>query len=611
MRVILPGAPSQSQNYFIRLRSQPRAGDDTNLDGGQSRGEYRLQIRLQQVDEVPGSVIKYADIKYATNGIEVLGLLNHSPLMSESTESSAANDSLGTAQGLGNLLTTDRNVISVGGNLSAAADVDWYTFTLDYNFIQAIGGVNAGGKTWSNIFDIDYADGLSRPDTTISVFDANGNLILVSRDSNIEDDQPGAGQGADTDDLSRGSFGTRDAFIGSVQMPAGVMPAGSTSRYFVAVSSDAQLPSALNATFLAGSTNTLVRLEPVNSVQRIAEDHIGVDGHVTGTPANYNLNLPVQTMFEIGTPIDLDTHIAPFTLSNVVLYVSSGSSLNMVNPYTGTREVVVGNLSSGGGVQDIALRSDGRMFGAEALPGTANTAGRLVSIDWSNAALSTVGNDAIPDFDPNTNPPDLEQLTSDNVDALAYRRSGADGSGVPQYELYYSVRGNRTGLPSASTLYRADPANGSAAVATNQPWGRRGVFTAGTVDIGRTTGMAFLGNTLYGVSDTGNFFKINTGNGQAFDVVDVGTMAFSGLTLGPQNVKVVLMRTCCSPSTPWVCLCVEREWRTAEHFQRRGKPGEHRRGWRHGLGLYARRRQFVAPDDAATRRCRTRHQLDL
>ena len=127
----------------------------------------------------------------------------HSPLMGESAESTTANDSLGAAQGLGNLFTTDRNVISVAGNLSAAADVDWYTFTLDYNFIQAIGGVNAGGKTWATIFDIDYADGLSRPDTTISVFDANGNLILVSRDSSIEDDQPGAGQGADTDDLSR------------------------------------------------------------------------------------------------------------------------------------------------------------------------------------------------------------------------------------------------------------------------------------------------------------------------------------------------------------------------------------------------------------------------
>lgn len=537
MRVVLPGAASQSQTYFVRLRSQPIAGEESDLDGGQSSGEYRLQVRLQQVDEIPGSIIRYADIKYATNGIEVLGLPNHSPLMGETAESTTANESLGSAQGLGNLLTSDRNVISVAGNLSAASDVDWYTFTLDYNFIQAIGGVNAGGKTWATIFDIDYADGISRPDTTISIFDANGNLILVSRDSNIEDDQPGTGQGADTDDLSRGSFGTLDSFIGSVQMPAGVIPAGSTAQYYVAISSDAQLPSALNATFTASSSNTLVRLEPVNSVQRIADDHIGFSGHVTGVSGASNLNEPLQTLFDVETSIDLDAHIVPFTLGNVVLYVSSGSRLNTVNPYTGQFETYVGNLPNGGGVLDIALRSDGRMFGAEALPGTAATAGRLVSIDWSNAAAATIGNDGIPDFDPATDPPNAEQLTSDAVDALAYLRTGADGSGVPQYDLYYSVRGMNGAPGPASTLYRANPANGSAAHVDNEPWGvRGGIYLNDPGDIGVTTGMAFLNGQLYGVSNQGYFYSISLSSGRAFNVFDVGPN-FSGLTLGPQNVE--------------------------------------------------------------------------
>ncbi len=81
-----------------------------------------------------------AEILYATNGIEVLGMPGHSPLAGETAESTTANDVIGGAQPLGNLLTSDRNVISVAGNLSAATDVDWYAFTLDYDLIQAIGG---------------------------------------------------------------------------------------------------------------------------------------------------------------------------------------------------------------------------------------------------------------------------------------------------------------------------------------------------------------------------------------------------------------------------------------------------------------------------------------
>ena len=252
MRVILPGPAGQTNTYYVRVRSQPVLNQEANLAGGQSRGVYQLQIRLQQRDEVPGSRVKYADIAFATNGIEVLGLPGHSPLVGETGESSAANDNLGSAQSIGNLLSRDRNTISVAGNLTAANDLDWYQFTIDYDLIQAIGGFNGADKTWATIFDIDYADGLSRPDATISVFDENGNLILVSRDSNVEDDQSGSGPTSQTEDLSRGSFGTLDSYIGSVQMPTGVVPAGSSRTYFVAVSSNRQLPQALNATFVSG-----------------------------------------------------------------------------------------------------------------------------------------------------------------------------------------------------------------------------------------------------------------------------------------------------------------------------------------------------------------------
>ena len=110
-------------------------------------------------------------------------------------------------------------------------DVEGYTFTLDYDLIQSIAGVSGGAKTWATLFDIDYADGF-RGDLTLSVFDASGRLLYIGRDSDIADDQPASGQGNDFDDLSRGSNGKLDPFIGSVQMPAG--GPGSTTRYYVA-----------------------------------------------------------------------------------------------------------------------------------------------------------------------------------------------------------------------------------------------------------------------------------------------------------------------------------------------------------------------------------------
>jgi len=117
------------------------------------------------------------------------------------------------------------------------------------------------------MFDINYADGMSRPDTTISVFDSSGALIFVSRSSNIADDQPTPTKGADTANLAAGSFGPNDPFIGPVQLPE-----GAKRTYYVAVSSNGQLPSVLDATFQAAATDPLLRLEPVDSIKRVVDD---------------------------------------------------------------------------------------------------------------------------------------------------------------------------------------------------------------------------------------------------------------------------------------------------------------------------------------------------
>ncbi len=572
MRVVLPGDPGESATYYVRVRSAPAEDQVDDLAGGLSRGEYQLQIRLRQVDEQPGSTVRNAEIRFATNGIEVLGLPAHSPLIGESAEWTANNDTFANAQPLGNLLGSDRNTISVAGDLSGQNDLDWYQFTVDYDLVQAIGGWSDGFKTWAAVFDIDYADGISRPDTVVSVFeqiwvlDQSGNLVerrnlvLVSRDSNIEDDQPGVGQGADTDDLTRGGFGTLDPYIGTVQMPAGVVPAGSTRTYYVAISSNAQLPLALDATFEAAANNSLVRLEPVNSVLRIADDHIGFSGYtavggVTIEPETelFDIIHPALdlTVFPPPTlpydPIPLETHVVPFTLSDVVLFVSGTHRLYTVDAFDGGMVTNIGPLSGGnGGMQDIAMRSDGRMFGMDSIfgPGNAgqNTAGRLVRIDTGAAGETVIGNDTIPDFDPATNPPDPNQLTSNNVDALAYDRVGFNtGANVPIYDLYYAVRGARGAVginPASSTLYLANPGNGDAVV-NNARFGVRGeIFATTPGDLGITTGMAFSDGRLYGVSNLGYFYEISPFSGQATNQVLVDpTISFAGLSLGPQNLE--------------------------------------------------------------------------
>ena len=55
------------------LTTEAAAPTGAKLQANHTSGEYRLQIRLRQLDEFPGSTVRYADIRYATNGIELIG----------------------------------------------------------------------------------------------------------------------------------------------------------------------------------------------------------------------------------------------------------------------------------------------------------------------------------------------------------------------------------------------------------------------------------------------------------------------------------------------------------------------------------------------------------
>ena len=160
----------------------------------------------------------------------------------------------GSAQELGNLLESDRNLLSIAGNLPSGNDVDTFHLNIDYattiygGSIQAIPAVSGGPKTWSTVFDVDYADGLTRSDTSLFVLRPRsggqfGAPFLVGRESNVTDDQPGAGQGIDLDDLTRGSAGQLDPlhWPGSIERRQSGQYHGLLHRHHI------QLPTAENS----------------------------------------------------------------------------------------------------------------------------------------------------------------------------------------------------------------------------------------------------------------------------------------------------------------------------------------------------------------------------
>lgn len=591
MRLVLPGPVGTTNTYYVRVRS--RSGDLTNLTAGQTSGRYQLQIRLGETDEIPGSTIQYADVRYTHNGIEVLGLPSHSPLVGEASRAlPISNTTSAAAQDLGNLLDTDRNAIDVSSALVSATDVDWYKFTIDYQSIQSIGGFSDAGKTWATVFDIDFADGVSRPDLTLSIWDATaddagnavpGKLIFVSRDSNVTDDQPAPLDASSSADLTRESFGKLDPFLGSIQLPE-----GEKRTYFVAISSNATLPKVLDATFVNDATNKLIRLEPVDGVKRIVEDHIGSIGYTTSdgktkilptTPAilpiadqfvaNPNPNFPNTKVQK------LSTNIVPYTLADLQLFVaqdgvSSGvftQSLKTVNPATGKVNATIGGLftpGTGDGIDDIVIRSDGLMMGTQTrfeLDDPDGTADRLVAIDPTDATIFPVGNDAIPDAPdppPVGSPPPRDALSSSRVDALTYRRfdpgnplAGISGAIFEPYELFYAVRGS-----TMSFLYEASPIDGHANATSNNSFtgpvggaatsfqSYAGIYQTTKGDMGITTGMAYvtargvilnvpipsaiLDGQFFSVSDAAGAvtFEFDTGGGvqQGRRAVDLTTL---------------------------------------------------------------------------------------
>lgn len=396
LRVRLPGDLGTNNLYHIRVRSSnldsgdPASNllDSTLVGAGLTKGSYQLQVRLNEVDEVPGSGLNYADIRFATTGVEVVGIPGNSPLLGEATEDESIggnrNDTFATAQNLGNLLQTNLQAISVAGSLDNLTDVDWYSFDIDYENITP----TALREYFSTVLDIDYADGIGRPDTSIAVFNAAGELILNGLDSNSVDDQtnlPG--------DLSGGSYGGLDPYVGPYELPAG--------QYFVAITNSELVPSVLSAYTDPNFADPDMRLQPIESIELIAEDHIEFQGGSTALGPRTPILFPTAGDFD-GTTFYTSSNdsIVDFTLSDITLFVSQDvgqerTNLYVVNPFTGETRLQVGQGTFD--VQDIDLRPNGQLRGfdrvIETNQGNADpdTLSDYIAIDIGTGAFTDAG----------------------------------------------------------------------------------------------------------------------------------------------------------------------------------------------------------------------------
>ena len=206
-------------------------------------GSYELQVRMREEQEWAGSSVNYADIRYAMNGVHLRGLPGESPLIGEAAEdeevrngqiysnngvavgggitstllgnsrTSVGNQIGNRPQYVGNLLETAKGAISIAGEISASNDVDFYMLEIDQQDI--VRGLNGGNA--SVVFDMDYADGLNRPDTSLNIFrevtsqfGTQYQLVYSSDSSNIAEDQGRPLTISDVQALSRGSMGTKD-----------------------------------------------------------------------------------------------------------------------------------------------------------------------------------------------------------------------------------------------------------------------------------------------------------------------------------------------------------------------------------------------------------------
>ncbi|NNE01070.1 MAG: hypothetical protein HKN47_27455, partial [Pirellulaceae bacterium] len=342
MRVVLPGTTGSQRTYFVRVRSSNQlfnltteAGIAASLaTGGTTQGGYRLQVRLQETDDFAGSVVRYSDIRYATKAIDAIGLPVHSSIAGE-----VYHDGTGTVD-LGSFTNTDRGAISATGN---AATPNRYSFNVGRDGLQ---GINPTTNAQSLTFDVDWADGLTRPNTNLYLYDGTG-LIAIGTDSNIADDRITPivpGQPTTEEDLSRGSQGSRDPFIGPLELNPDL-------NYEVIVANDSQMAADLRQFTQAGAPNKNARLEPLDSTLRIIDDRFDIAGAAIGDLTQVPRALQNDaTTVQVGFG-DSARNVIGWQFGDIPLITvtrvgegtgnSNNSQINVFNPFTGRHDAVI------------------------------------------------------------------------------------------------------------------------------------------------------------------------------------------------------------------------------------------------------------------------------
>ncbi|MCH5373781.1 MAG: hypothetical protein JJ992_07380, partial [Planctomycetes bacterium] len=282
-------------------------------------------------------------------------------------------------------------------------DVDFYQFDIQYSDPFSL-------RPYETIFDVDYAGGLdARPNVSLHVFDSNGRLILTSRDANIAEDRPGTPFTSDIDDLSRGTVAPTDPFIGIVDLNVGT--------YYVAVTADTRMPDQLDQFTQANATNPNVRVEPIRTVRRIAEDDI--DPFVN----DYSTADPPQITYLFDKSSDRSTSDGeylvgfetmaevPWYLGDVTLFLQqdqafqhfnvadpTSTTILTVDPFTGAAETKVGWFDRETG--DIVMDASGQLYAYslsrnEPIICTPNDnlSGNFLVIDPSDASLDPTARD--------------------------------------------------------------------------------------------------------------------------------------------------------------------------------------------------------------------------
>ena len=389
LRVVLPGTPSSVNQYYVRVSSQ-----------GGTTGHYQLELRIREQDFVAGSTIQYADIRFGVNAVTVSGQPIHSPLVGETVEADASenDETIANAQPLGNLLNTDRATLSIAGSVAGSTDVDWYEFNVEfdslYEPVKAYYDEDPEAIKFASItIDLDYANGLGGPDTAISLFrelpDGAFELVAIGEDSNIADDQAAPLSGNNLDDLSRGSAGVKDGFIGPLALSEG--------RYFLAVYPESVISEEQLQTLSAVVANPDARLEPLPHFDGVVDritDPVSIGERSTGVLFDAD---SVQPLHLGDVPLFITQGWGPRANANPVRVINGivdrqdpaadQTNVWVVDPLTGLSErrieddgsftlgeleIPCGTLTTQaegsradtlGSFRDVATRQDGSLFG--------------------------------------------------------------------------------------------------------------------------------------------------------------------------------------------------------------------------------------------------------